>query len=269
MIIINGDVKKRHNVTIKGSGEKTLVFIHGFASSQKAWQWITPAFEATHTLILLDLVGSGESDMEAYDEQRYQSLKSHVEDISEVLSTLDVEEATVIGHSLGGMIALMLANHRPDLVKQVVLIGASPRYINDLPDYYGGFNQEDVDTILEMMEVNYVGWASYLSSIVVPPAVSESSMKYVESSFLASDHKVTYQLLQMTLMGDYRAILKEVTVDTLILQCSDDSFVPIEVAEYMDNEIKNSSLHILSSKGHYPQLSNPAETADVIKRSLR
>lgn len=246
-----------------------MVFIHGFASSQKAWQWITPAFEATHTLILLDLVGSGESDMEAYDEQRYQSLKSHVEDISEVLDVLDVEETTVIGHSLGGMIGLLLANQRPELVRQVVLIGASPRYINDLPDYYGGFNQEDVDTILEMMEVNYVGWASYLSSIAVPASESESSMKYIESSFLSSNHKVTYQFLQMTLLGDYRDILKEVTVDTLILQCSDDSFVPIEVAEYLTNEIKNSSLHILSSKGHYPQLSAPNETVEVIKRSLR
>lgn len=244
------------------------MFIHGFASSQKAWQWITPEFEKSHTLILLDLVGSGESDMSAYDEERYQSLSSHVEDIIEVLTEMDIEEATVIGHSLGGMIGLFLAKNKPDMVKQVVLIGSSPRYINDLPDYYGGFNQEDVDSILEMMEVNYVGWASYLSTIAVPPEESERSTKYVESSFLSSDPKITYQFLQMTLLGDYRAILKEVNVDTVILQCSNDSFVPIEVAEYMASEIKDSSLHILSSKGHYPQLSSPAETVDVIKRSL-
>lgn len=261
-------MKKRHNVTIKGSGEKTLVFIHGFASSQKAWQWITPEFEKTHSLILFDLVGSGESDMSAYDEKRYEKISSHVEDIIEVLSVLELEESTIIGHSLGGMIGLLLARKRPDLVKQIILIGSSPRYLNDLPDYYGGFNQEDIDSILEMMEVNYVGWASYISTIAVPPEENESSTKYIESSFLSSNHKVTYQFLQMTLLGDYRDILKEVNVDTVILQCSDDSFVPIEVAEYMASEIKNSSLYILSTKGHYPQLSAPKETVDAIKQSL-
>lgn len=255
-------------MTVKGSGEKTLVFIHGFASSQKAWQWITPEFEKTHRLILLDLVGSGESDKSAYDEDRYQKIASHVKDIKEVLAALAVKEATLIGHSLGGMMALLLAKNQPELIRQVIVIGSSPSYINDLPDYYGGFNQEDVDNILEMMEVNYVGWASYLSTIAVPPEESESSSKYVESSFLSSDPKITYQFLQMTLLGDYRDILKDVKTDTVILQCSDDSFVPIEVAEYMANEIKNSSLHILSSKGHYPQLSAPSETVEVIKRSL-
>lgn len=191
-----------------------------------------------------------------------------MDDVIELIESLETQ-VSIIGHSVGGMIGLLVARKRPDLVDQIVLIGASPRYINDLPKYYGGFEQEDVEQILEMMELNYVGWASYISSVAMPPSESESSLKYVESSFLSSDHKMTYQFLQMTLMGDYRDVLKDVKTETLILQCSDDSFVPIEVAEYMASEIENSSLHILSSKGHYPQLSNPGETIDVIKRSLR
>lgn len=266
---MNIDFKKRHNLNIIGSGEQEILFIHGFASSQQGWKWITPAFEETHRLILLDLVGSGKSDIQAYKDKRYDTLMGHVDDLIDLCDSLEIQDVSIIGHSVGGIIGLLLANKRPEIVRQVVLIGASPRYLNDLPDYYGGFDRENVEQILEMMELNYVGWASYLSSVALPPSESESQTKVVESSFLSSDPQFTHQFLQMTLLADYRDLLKEVKTDTVILQCSEDSFVPIEVAEYMAAEIKNSSLHILSSKGHYPQLSNPEETIRVIRQSLK
>lgn len=268
-LLINVDFNKRHNLTIMGSGEKTILFVHGFASSQQAWQWITPEFEGTHTLILVDLVGSGKSDLQAYKEERYSSLMGHVDDLIALCDALELQEVLLFGHSVGGTIGLLLAKKRPDLVQQVVMIGASPRYLNDLPDYHGGFEREDVDQILEMMEFNYVGWASHLSSVALPVSEGENQTKYVEASFLSSNPKVTYQFLEMTLLVDYRDMLKDVKIDTVIIQCSDDSFVPIEVAEYMAKEIKDSTLHVLSSKGHYPHVSDPKETVKAIKLSLK
>jgi len=148
---LNTDFKKNHNIDILGNGEKRLLFIHGFASSQETWKWITPAFENDYTLVLVDLIGSGKSDKRAYDEQRYQSLMGYVDDLIEVCDALEMKDTVIIGHSVGGTIGLLLANKRPDLVKQVQMIGASPRYLNDLPDYIGGFERENVEQILEMM----------------------------------------------------------------------------------------------------------------------
>lgn len=266
---MNSDLKKLHNLNIIGSGEKTILLIHGFASSQQTWQWITPAFEETHTLVLVDLVGSGQADIGAYKEERYQTLKGHVDDLVILCDALELEDIIIFGHSVGGTIGLLLANQRPDLVQQVIMIGASPCYLNNPPDYYGGFEHESVEQILEMMELNYTGWASHLSSVALPVSEGESETKYVEASFLSSNPKVTYQFLQMTLLADYRDILQEVETETVIIQCSEDSFVPLEVAHYMTEEIKNSSLHILSAKGHYPHVSNPEETIDAIKLSLK
>ena len=266
---MNIDFKERHSLHIIGSGEKTILFIHGFASSQQAWQWITPAFESTYKLVLLDLVGSGQSDRQAYDEKRYQTLMGHVDDIIELCDALELEKVIVFGHSVGGMIGLLLAVKRPDLVDQLVMIGTSPRYLNDLPGYYGGFDRESVDQILEMMELNYAGWASYLSSVALPESEGEKERKYVEASFLSSDPKIACQFLQMTLLVDYRDALKAVETNTVILQCSDDSFVPLEAATYMSEKLKNSSLVMLSSKGHYPHVSNPVETIEAIKRNLK
>ena len=247
---MNTDFKKNHNIDILGNGEKRLLFIHGFASSQEAWKWITPAFENDYTLVLVDLIGSGKSDKRAYDEERYQSLMGYVDDLIEVCDALEMKDTVIIGHSVGGTIGLLLANKRPDLVKQVQMIGASPRYLNDLPDYIGGFERENVEQILEMMELNYAGWASYLAPVALPEVEGSTHTQYVEASFISSD-------------------LKEVETDTVILQCSEDSFVPIEAAEYMAQEIKNSHLHVLSAKGHYPHVSHPEETIAAIKRYLK
>jgi sigma-B regulation protein RsbQ len=219
-------------------------------------------------MVLLDLVGSGKSDKRDYDEKRYQSLMGYVDDLIELCDALDMTDSIVIGHSVGGTIGLLLANKRPDLVKQVQMIGASPRYLNDFPDYIGGFERENVDQILEMMELNYTGWASYLAPVALPEIEGSNQTKYVEASFLSSDPKLTYAFLKITLFVDYRHILKDVEADTVILQCSEDSFVPIEAAEYMAKEIKNSHLHVLSAKGHYPHVSHPEETIAAIKSYL-
>lgn len=266
---MNTDFKKRHNLNIIGNGEKKILFIHGFASSQEAWKWIVPAFEEDYTLILVDLVGSGKSDKNAYQKERYQNLMGYVEDLIEVCDYLDMSEGIIIGHSVGGMIGLLLANKRPDLVQQVQMLGASPHYLNELPDYIGGFELENVDQILEMMELNYEGWASYLAPVALPLTESNNQTSYIESSFLASDPKVTYDFLKLTLLVDYRLLLKEVETDTVILQCSEDSFVPIEAAQYMAKEIKNSHLHVLTAKGHYPHVSHPEETIAAIKCYLK
>ncbi|MDK2780204.1 MAG: sigma-B regulation protein RsbQ [Trichococcus sp.] len=219
-------------------------------------------------MVLLDLVGSGKSDKRDYDEKRYQSLMGYVDDLIELCDALDMTDSIVIGHSVGGTIGLLLANKRPDLVKQVQMIGASPRYLNDFPDYIGGFERENVDQILEMMELNYTGWASYLAPVALPEIEGSNQTKYVEASFLSSDPKLTYAFLKITLFVDYRHILKDVETDTVNLQCSEDSFVPIEAAEYMAKEIKNSHLHVLSAKGHYPHVSHPEETIAAIKSYL-
>ena len=195
------DYKMRHNLNIIGNGKQKLLFIHGFASSQESWEWITPAFEDDYTMVLLDLVGSGKSDKRDYDEKRYQSLMGYVDDLIELCDALDMTDSIVIGHSVGGTIGLLLANKRPDLVKQVQMIGASPRYLNDFPDYIGGFERENVDQILEMMELNYTGWASYLAPVALPEIEGSNQTKYVEASFLSSDPKLTYAFLKITLLN--------------------------------------------------------------------
>lgn len=259
---------KRNNIRIIGNDDRAILFAHGFASDQTTWKWITPAFKDNYKIILLDYVGSGHSDKNAYHKQKYQTLDGYVEDIIEICDALEWKDLYFVGHSVGGMIGLLLSIKRPDIVHKLIMIGASPRYLNDEPDYIGGFERNEIDDILEMMEMNFSGWASYLAPVALPVSEGADKTKLVESHFQSNDPNLTYDFLQSTLLSDYRDKLSQVTVPTVILQCSNDSFVPIEAAKYMNRHIPKSQLHVLSAKGHYPHISHPEETIRALERHL-
>lgn len=261
-------LKKRFHLRRVGEGKKLLFFIHGFASNQKSWQWIEEDLKKDYQLLFMDLAGAGESDPQYYTPERYDSLNGYVEDVLEVLSAYELQEVILIGHSVGGLIALLAGDKARHCVQQVFMIGTSPRYLND-QEYFGGFTEEEVYQVLHLMEENFLGWASYTSKIALPPELSASGHDHVEKSFAKSRSQVTHQFLKLTLLMDHRALLKEVQVPTVILQCAKDSFVPLAAAKYLEAQIHGSILHILSAKGHYPQVSHPEETIEAIRRHIK
>ena len=74
---MSADVFRRFNVQVRGKGPDTLVFAHGFGCDQRMWRFVAPRFETTHRVVLFDLVGSGGSDLGAYDPQRHASLQGY------------------------------------------------------------------------------------------------------------------------------------------------------------------------------------------------
>ena len=79
------DVLSRNNVHVAGSGKTTLVFVHGFGCDQNMWRLLAPSFAERYTTVTLDLVGSGQSDMSAYDHAKYGTLQGYADDLVEVV----------------------------------------------------------------------------------------------------------------------------------------------------------------------------------------
>lgn len=260
-------INQRFNVTISGNAAKKMLFVHGFASNKQTWDWVAPRFKDNYQIMTFDLMGSGNSDFTYYNLERYKELDGYSDDLITLCDHHKWKDIVCIGHSVGGLIALLASIKRPDLFKQLFMIGASVRYIN-APDYHGGFSREDVDQILEMMEMNYSGWASFLAPVALLESIASEKTRYVENNFLSSDPEITYNFLKVTLLMDYRPYLGQVSIPTVVLQCSEDSFVPLEAAKYMANEIKDSTLHVLNAKGHYPHVSHPDETVKAIQSFL-
>ena len=262
-------VLKRNNVTVFGHGEQAMVFAHGFGCDQNMWRYVTPAFEDDYRIVLFDYVGSGQSDLAAYDAVRYGTLDGYVNDLLDVCRALDLHDAIVVAHSVSAIVAILAAKREPSRFAHLVLIGPSPRYINDAPDYVGGFERADIEELLATMERNYIGWANYLApQIMKNPDRPELAAELTES-FCSTDPEIASRFARVTFLSDNRADLADVHVPSLILQCSDDLIAPSEVGAFMHRKLPLSTLRVMRATGHCPHLSHPEETIRLIREYLR
>ena len=262
------NVLERNNVKVIGTGEKTIIFAHGFGCDQNMWRFIIPHFEKNYRIVLFDHVGSGRSDWTAFSADKYNSLHSYANDVLEICDELKLENVIFIGHSVSSMIGMLASIQRPDYFEKLVMIGPSPCYVNKEPNYHGGFEKDDIMELLNMMEMNFVGWASYFAPIAMNNPGHPSHSDELEANFCATNPAITRRFAEVTFFSDHRDDLANSTISTLILQCSEDSIVPLETGEFLHENLKNSTFRLMEAKGHYPHLSHPEETAKHIKQYL-
>jgi len=152
-------VLQRHNVTRSGAGNgRTLIFAHGHGCDQNVWQAVAGALAADHEVVLYDCAGCGGADPSVYDPVRHATLEGHADDLIAVCEAAQLDRPVLVAHSVGTMIGVLAAQRRPDLFDSLVLIAPSPSYLND-GAYVGGFEREDIDSLLDTLESNHFGWA--------------------------------------------------------------------------------------------------------------
>ncbi|HSJ36747.1 MAG TPA: alpha/beta hydrolase [Planococcus sp. (in: firmicutes)] len=258
---------KRNNVRIVGEGQKVLVFAHGFGCDQYVWDQIAPAFEAKYRVVLFDYVGSGKSDKTAYNRERYQTLHGYKKDLLELCDALSLENIVFIGHSVSSMIGALAAVERPELMKNLIMIGPSPYFLNE-PGYQGGFEKADIEGMLQMIEGDYNEFARFLSPLVMQNAERPHLAADFEKLLCSNDPEIIREFAEVTFMSDVRSELEKVTVPTLILQSQNDAVASELVGEYVHSRIKNSEYRLLNAQGHSPHISDAEETIRKISAYL-
>ncbi len=259
----------RNNVKVFGRGTQPMLFAHGFGCDQNMWRFVAPAFEDDYRIVLFDYVGSGRSDLRAYDPARYSSLDGYAQDVLDVCHALDLHDVIFVGHSVSSMVGVLAANREPERFARLVLVGPSPRYINDPPGYVGGFERSDIEGLLETMEKNYIGWANFLAPVIMKNPDRPELSRELETSFCSTDPVIARRFAEATFFADNRDDLAAVRVPSLIMQCSEDVIAPLDVGEYLRLAIPGSTLRVLRATGHCPHMSHPDETIEVIRDYLR
>jgi sigma-B regulation protein RsbQ len=262
------DVLSRNNVKVFGTGTQPMVFAHGFGCDQNMWRFVTPAFEEDYRIVLFDYVGSGGSDLGAYDADRYGRLDGYAQDVLDVCHALELEDVILVAHSVSSMIAVLAANEEPELFERLVLIGPSPRYVNDPPEYVGGFERNDIEGLLDMMDRNYIGWANFLAPAIMKNPERPELGEELTESFCSTDPVIARRFAEATFFADNRDDLPRVRVPSLILQCSEDMIAPSEVGEYVHRQLPGSTLRMMKASGHCPHMSHPEETIEAIREYL-
>lgn len=261
------NILSRNNVKVFGNGIQPMMFAHGFGCDQNMWRFITPAFQDDYRIILFDYVGAGKSDLLSYNAERYSSLHGYAQDVLEICEELKLEDVVFVGHSVSSMIGLLAAVERPAYFSNIIMVGPSPCYINE-DGYIGGFQHQDIEGLLETMEKNYIGWANFLAPQIMGNADRPELGGELAESFCSTDPVIANQFAKATFFSDNRRDLGKLKLPSLILQCSDDIIAPLEVGDYLHNNMPQSTLKVMKAKGHCPHLSEPEETIILIKEYL-
>ena len=199
-------VLTRHNVRTFGAGTVPMVFAHGFGCDQNMWRFVTPAFERDYRIVLFDYLGHGQSDAAAYDPAKYNTLQGYADDLLGIARALDIRHGVFVGHSVSAMIGVLAANAAPDLFDRLILIGPSPRYINDA-GYTGGFERADIEGLLEALESNYLGWSSSMAPVIMANPDRPQLGSELANSFCRTDPAIAQQFARATFLSDNRADL--------------------------------------------------------------
>ena len=259
-------VLKRNNVHVQGQG-RPMIFVHGFGCDQNMWRMLVPHYAQNYRVILVDLTGSGASDLSAYNRQKYATLQGHADDMCEVLREVGGEPAIFVGHSVSAMIGLLANVRCPELFHSQVMVGPSPCYVND-GEYFGGFERSDIESLLETLEANYLGWSSNMAPVIMGAPDQPDLATELTNSFCRTDPGIAEHFARVTFLSDHRHDLPRLGVPTLVLQCSDDVIAPVAVGEYMGRSIPDCEVRIIRNVGHCPHLSSPQATIAAIDEFL-
>jgi sigma-B regulation protein RsbQ len=264
MVVDPKTVLHRHNVKLSGAGERTMMFAHGFGCDQTMWHPVARSFQDDFRVVLFDYVGHGASDLNAYSAERYADLRDYARDVVEIGQALHLQDAVFVGHSVSAMIGALASLEAPGMFSELVMVGPSPRYIND-DDYLGGFSREQIDELLDFLADNHLGWSAAMAPAIMGNPDRPELGSRLENSFCSTDPDVARDFARVTFLSDNRSDLSSIRARTLILQCTNDIIAPIEVGEYVHKSIPSSEFRMLEATGHCPNLSAPDEVVAAIR----
>jgi sigma-B regulation protein RsbQ len=262
----NETILVRNNVKVIDGDGPVLLYAHGFGCNQNMWDRVSPAFKSTHKQVLFDYVGSGKSEIAAFDTNKYASLNGYAQDVLDVCDALGLKSGvTFVGHSVSCSVGVLASIARPELFDRLVLLGPNPCFVNHPPEYVGGFEREDLEGLLDLMDQNYIGWANYLAPVVSAKGETGAITAELSDSFCSTDPTEAKVFARATFFSDNRADLAQVKVPCLILQHRADTLAPTSVGEYVHTQLAGSTLKVLDVQGHCAHMAEPLLVIDAMR----
>ena len=261
------NIQQRNNVQVQGEGPATMIFAHGFGCDQNMWRFVARHFSQRYRVVTFDHVGSGNSDLSAYQPSKYAELAGYADDVLEIAAATAQGPTWFVGHSVSAMIGMLADLKSPGTFAAHMMIGPSPCYIND-GDYTGGFTRDDIDELLETMETNFITWSHSLAPTIMGAPNQPHLASGLTASFCRNDPEIAHHFASVTFRSDHRLDVPRSTTPALILQCSDDLIAPRTAGQWLHQNLPGSTFALVPNVGHCPHMSAPTAVSAAIDTFL-
>lgn len=237
------------HITDAGEG-KSIVLIHGWPLSDEMYEYqYNNLINNNFRIIGITLRGFGKSD-KPYGAYNYEV---HAADIKKVLSELDIEDATLVGFSMGGAIAVRFVSiYNSAHISKLVLAGAAAPIWTQRDDFKYNLPQSAVD---DLISLNYKDRPKLLADFAKIFSATETSLNeglgnWLNGIGLSASSYATAECLFALRDTDLRDDLKKIAIPTLILHGKKDKICSFDLAEQMKAGIPNSRLIPFEKSGH-------------------
>ncbi|WP_019585997.1 alpha/beta fold hydrolase [Deinococcus apachensis] len=265
MTPVDSGFARQSNVSISGSGPRTLLCAHGFCSHQGIFRHQVRAFQGTHRVVTYDLAGFGQADPGLWRAGLHQRLEGYAADMVRLIDELDLQHITLLGASMSAMIGLLASLRRPERFDALVFIGASPRYLND-GTYRGGFERAEVDAFYGLIDGRQ-NWQGTMTDILLNQPVS-LPLQEIAESVRGVRAEVAGTVARAIFESDYRSLLPHVRHPVLVTQTRADSAVPESVGWYLQRNLPEAELAFLPGVGHIPNFTEAEPFNATVERFL-
>lgn len=239
-------------------GERCVVLLHGYLESLLVWDDFVPLLYKRVRVVTLDLPGHGISVVQG----EVHTMEYLADTVAEALRSLGIARCTVVGHSMGGYVALALCERHPDLLDGIVLLSSTPNADSD----------EKRENRNREAALVRAGKKDLLAQ-VAPEAgfaaenrtrMADAIEDLCEQVFVTEDEGIIALLGGMAARKDLNEMLRQSTVRQLFIFGRKDDYIPVEAAEAIAAAHPQAQVVWLENSGHMGFLEEPEATAKAI-----
>ncbi len=253
--------------TVTGDGPNTLVLANGLSTSQQSWDELVEHVPAAWRVVRFEYAGTPGAAAESWIADRYRTLDGYADDLRRLLETLDVTNAVLLGHSMGGLVGALTAIATPARITRLITLNASPSYVTD-GEYIGGFTRVQIVEMMLQANADVAAWmAGFATHVLGDDAKPQHIRDYTDNlRFMRPD--IRRAVLRSVFEADYRSTIAQIPCPTAILH-SHDRAVPPSVGQYLADHIPNATYHQIDVTGHAPHITRPQAIMPLVSDLLR
>jgi pimeloyl-ACP methyl ester carboxylesterase len=244
-----------------------VVLANGFCTSSSAWDAVAATIPAEWRIVRFEYVGTAGTSPDAWIPGRHTTLEGHAADVAAMLRALDVRNVVFVGHSMSAMIGALVWQMAPERIARLVMLGASPRFIDDV-GYWGGFSALQIDALIEAASIDLERWIAGFAPIALGEHATRSHLDHFIGNLRDMRPDIALDMVRLVFQLDVRAMIPHIAVPVNLLQSHFDAAVPPIVGVWLQKRLPNATLDVLPVNGHVPHMTHPGVVAERLAAIL-